>query len=682
MGSSCFQHSPFCHSRCTPYSWQCCFQPPLSFSPLRNAPNRRAIVSCSQQENPKDCNSCARRAAVFTGFALLPLLNSRVDAMKGFAAENDEPGAEDQKQKTKGSSSRNPFCSLLNELGVFCSGVVAGLYASRNKGNVISDAIIESMNNKLKEKEAAIASLEKKFEMELLNEKDVQNKELAKANLERQSLVDRLNLARHVITRMGQALEKEKSLYKELTIQAHDLENSLKEAGNEKRELQEQLKKKIDSVAVSQERFNLLASEIKDKEADLRYASWAIAEKDREVDQLSIAYRQSLVQLTSLNAEIKQLKDVLLKNEKELQPRNETVLKLEAELTSSLAKIDEATKNLDAVQKEYDEFKSSMEKKSASDATLLGEKDETIHQLEEQLKLALKELNINKVLISDLTSEKDNLKESLNVELGNVENLYQDLKITQDALEKSRGEACDLAEELQQSRYLCLDLEAEIGNIHDQFTQAIELLQQNSDEAKQRVTVLAEELRVATELLSESNEKLKITSQELAAAVQKCDSLEKELVDAHEKAESAALVLKQEKLIISSLNKDLMALETQISKDNEARKSLEADVEEATKSLDEMNKHALVISEELELANNQILSLEDEKAELYRSLIQLKRAHQVALENLEDAHNLIVRLGNERESLQKRGEKLEEVLASAKGEILQLRSQINDENQS
>ncbi|XP_011069435.1 MAR-binding filament-like protein 1-1, partial [Sesamum indicum] len=144
MGSSCFQHSPFCHSRCTPYSWQCCFQPPLSFSPLRNAPNRRAIVSCSQQENPKDCNSCARRAAVFTGFALLPLLNSRVDAMKGFAAENDEPRAEDQKQKTKGSSSRNPFCSLLNELGVFCSGVVAGLYASRNKGNVISDAIIES----------------------------------------------------------------------------------------------------------------------------------------------------------------------------------------------------------------------------------------------------------------------------------------------------------------------------------------------------------------------------------------------------------------------------------------------------------------------------------------------------------------------------------------------------------
>ncbi|KAK4381729.1 MAR-binding filament-like protein 1-1 [Sesamum angolense] len=593
---------------------------------------------CSQQENPKDCSSCARRAAVLTGFALIPLLNSRVDAIKGFAAENDEPRDEDQKQKTK-------------------------------------------MDIKLKQKEAAIASLEEKFEMELLNEKDVRNKALAKANLERQSLVDRLNLARHVITRMGQALEKEQSLYKELTIQARDLENSLKEAGNEKRELQDQLKKKIDSVAILQERINLLSSEIKDKEVNLRYASWTIDEKDRELNQLSNAYRQSLVQLTSLNSEIKKLKDILLKNEKELQPQNEMVLKLEAELTSSLAKIDEATKNLDAVQKDYDEFKSSMEKKSASDATLLGEKEEIIHQLEEQLKLSLMERNINKVLISDLTLEKDKLKETLNVELGKGENLYQDLKITQDALEKSRGEACDLAEELQQSRYLCLDLEAEISNVHDQFTQATELLQQNSDEAKQRVTVLAEDLRLATELLSESNEKLEITSQELAAAVQKCDSLEKELVDTHEKAESAALALKQEKLIISSLNKDLMALETQISKDKEARKSLEADVEEATKSLEEMNKHALVICKELELTNSRILSLEDEKAELYRSLVQQKGAYQVAQENLEDAHNLIVRLGNERENLQKRGEKLEEVLASAKGEILRLRSQINDENQ-
>ncbi|KAL0319217.1 UNVERIFIED_CONTAM: MAR-binding filament-like protein 1-1 [Sesamum angustifolium] len=95
-----------------------------------------------------------------------------------------------------------------------------------------------------------------------------------------------------------------------------------------------------------------------------------------------------------------------------------------------------------------------------------------------------------------------------------------------------------------------------------------------------------------------------------------------------------------------------------------------------------MNKHALVICKELELTNSRILSLEDEKAELYRSLVQQKGAYQVAQENLEDAHNLIVRLGNERENLQKRGEKLEEVLASAKGEILRLRSQINDENQN
>ncbi|KAK4427517.1 MAR-binding filament-like protein 1-1 [Sesamum alatum] len=450
------------------------------------------------------------------------------------------------------------------------------------------------MNIELKEKEeAAIASVQRKFETELLNEIDARNKAVEKANRERQSLVDRLNLARNVITRMGKALENEKSLYKELATQAHDLENGLEEAENEKRELQKELKEKLHSLAVLQEKINLLSSEIKDPSA----------EKDQR-----------------------------------------------------------------STQKEYDEFKSSMEKKSASDVKLLGEKEAKIHRLEEQLQLSSMELSISKVLISDLTMEKDSLNETLNVESGNVENLSRELKITQDALQKSRGEASDLAEQLQQSRYLCLGLEAEIGKVHDQFTEVTELLQKNNDEAKQRVMILAGELRLATELLSKSSEKLETTAQELAAAVQKCDSLEKEVTGAHEKAESAALALQQEKMIISCLNKDLMALETQISNDMEARKRLE----EAAKSVDEMNEYALIISKELELANSQILSLEDEKDELYRSLVQQKAAYQ-------EARDLIMRLGKERESLQKRGEKLEQVLASAKGEILRLRRQINDD---
>ncbi|KAF2301303.1 hypothetical protein GH714_022502 [Hevea brasiliensis] len=48
-------------------------------------------------------------------------------------------------------------------------------------------------------------------------------------------------------------------------------------------------------------------------------------------------------------------------------------------------------------------------------------------------------------------------------------------------------------------------------------------------------------------------------------------------------------------------------------KDREARKSLETDLEDATKSLDEMNRNALILSGELEKANSRISNLEDEK---------------------------------------------------------------------
>lgn len=48
-----------------------------------------------------------------------------------------------------------------------------------------------------------------------------------------------------------------------------------------------------------------------------------------------------------------------------------------------------------------------------------------------------------------------------------------------------------------------------------------------------------------------------------------------------------------------------------------------------------------------------------------------------ALENLEDAHNLVMRLGKERESLAKKSKRLEDEVATAKGEILRLRSEMN-----
>ncbi|KAL0463887.1 UNVERIFIED_CONTAM: MAR-binding filament-like protein 1-1 [Sesamum latifolium] len=530
-GSSSFLH----HSLFLPPSSPCILQPPFSprngLTPRKN----RTAISCSHQEiTPKDEDFCKRRAILFVGFSLIPLLNMRAEAVEGIAAESTEVRTLDQKQKAEqsvqGKSSQNPFLSLLNGLGFLGSGVLAALYASLKKEKAASDATI------------------------------------CKSSLN------------------GQAQE----------------------------------------------------------------------------------------QLSSLNSEIQQLKDVLKEKEKELKLKNVALNNLKAELTSSLAERDESHKKLDVVLKEYDQFKSSAEKKAASDAKLLGEREEALRQLKEQLEVAKNDVNKSKVLISELTQEKENLTEMLNIELKNVKHLEQELKITQESLENSRSEASDLAKQLQESRLLCSELEDKVSRIQVEFSETRDSLEREVNEVKLGAEL---ELRSTKELLSKSNDELQIISQELAAKVQRCESLEKELDHTHRKAESAALALEAEKNVVASLNKELKVLETQISRDREARKSLEADLEDATKSLDEMNQETLKLSRELELASSRISSIEDEKEALYRSLDEQKQVSQEARENLEDAHNL--RLGNERDGLEKRGKKLEEELASAKGEILRLRSQMN-----
>lgn len=549
-------------------------------------------------------------------------------------------------------------------------------------GLIIFYLLVAQMTLKLKDKEAAITSLKKRIEAELLNEKETREKALARANEEQQTLANLLKLATDTINNLVQELQREKRVVEQLTVRVDDLEVSVREAGDEKTELQNQLKEKLNSVAVLQERINLLYSEIKNNEDTLCLLDSKLADKERELNQLRCLYQQLEDPLTILNSEIKELKDLLLKNEEELELKNEMIHKLNADLTSSLFDKEESSKKLDAILKEYNQFKLSTEEKSTSDSKLLGETELKIHQLEEQLKLSVDELCRNKVLISDLTQENNNLKEMLTIEQKNAKNLGQELKTAQHTSEKSRDEASNLAEELQQSRNLCSELEAELSKLQAEFSEATKSLLRDIDEEKQVSKALAGELTSAVELLSKSNEKLQILSQESAAALRKSESLEKELVVAHAKAESAAVDLKEEKKITSSLNKELKVLETQLFKDKEARRSLESDLEETSKSLDEMNRAALMLSSELELANSRIPKLEDERETLYRSIYEQKQTSQEARENLEYAHNLVVRLGDEKEKLVKRGQKLEEEVAFAKGEILRLRSQMNSSETS
>lgn len=533
------------------------------------------------------------------------------------------------------------------------------------------------MKARLKEKEAAIVSLEKDFESKLQNEQEQRTKQLKSAKEEQQLLMNKLNSANTTISGLGKELQNEKRFIEELRIEIDSLQTSLLKFGEDKRALEEERKQKLDRIEGLQDKINLLSLELREKDDGVQKLSSSLQQKETELKNLNSVYKQTKDELAKAESEIKALTDKLQNKKKELELKNSLVDELNARASSLLVERDDSKQKLAAVQKEYKELKLSSENETASNAKHLREKKEELHQLKEKLELTLDEACENQATIAKFTQEKDDLRKMLDNELGNVKNLKYELQITQETLETTRNEASDLEKQLKQSKDSCADLETEISRIRAEFAEVKHTLGNSLDEAKRSGEVLAGELFAAKEVLKKASEELQNVSHELEATAENRDSLRKELVNVYKKAEATANDLKEQKEIVSSLNKELQALEKQTSKDKEARKSLETDLEEATKSLDEMNRNALELSKNLEKANSQISNLEDEKAVLYKSLTEQKSIANESRENMEDAHNLVMRLGQERKSLDKRSKKLEEELASAKGEILRLRSQIN-----
>lgn len=634
-------------------------------------------MACMQSENQKESDLCSRRTILFVGFSVLPLLNSRASAFEGLSTDSQGQRQKEETEQTIQGSEGNPFLSLVNGLGVVGSGVLGSFYALARNEKEVSDATIESMEKKLKDKEDAFDSMKKQFEYQLRNEKEDRNKIIRREGEERAAMFNELKAAKVTAMTLDQGLQKEKNLTEELKFENKGLQNDLMRMEENKKKLQEELKEKLDLIQVLQEKIALLTTEIKDKEASLLSSTSKLAEKESEIDRLSSMYQQSQDQLINLTSEIKELKDEVQKRERELELRRVSEDNLNVQLNSLLLERDESRKELHAIQKEYSEFKSNSEEKVASDAKLLGELEKRLHQLEEQLGTALGEVSKNEVLIADLTQEKINLRRMVDAELDNVNKLKQEIEVTMESLEKSRSEVSDVTVQLEQSRDLCSKLEAEVSKLQMELEETRTSIQRNVDETKQGAELLAAELTTTRELLKKTNEEMHTVSNELALVSENRDSLQAELVDVYKKAEHAANELKQEKNIVATLEEELKFLESQITQEKELRKSLEEELEKATESLDEMNRNVLALAEELESANSRMSSLEDEKEVLQKFVSEQKQISQEARENLEDAHSLVMKLGKERESLDKKAKKLEDEMAAAKGEILRLRSQIN-----
>lgn len=641
----------------------------------------RTTMACIRQEKPNEGVLCKRKAILFVGISVLPFLQLKAKPLEGLAIEKAGLGMADQTQKAEQTLQRvtspTSFLSLLNGLGIFSSVLLGALYALTRKEKVAAEAIIKSLINKVNEKEAAIDSLEKSFESKLQNEKEERDKQLKEAKEEQQSLMNQLRSANDTATRLEMELQHEKRLVEDLNFQIESIHSQLTKAEKSKKELEEKLKDKVNSLEVRQERITLLSADIKDKEDIIRDLNFTLSAKESDLRKLNSTYEQKKDELAGANSEITRLKQEFLRNEKELELMNGVVDGLNTQISSLIKHKEDSIQKFDAIQTEHDALKSSSEEKAAADAKLLGERDYDLHQLKEKIGIAFTELSRNQLLVSDLTKEKEDLRKMLDIELNHVEKLKSELQTTQENCEKSRDEISDMRKQLQQSRSLCLDLELGVSEVKAEFSKAKELFNLKFDEAKHSSEVLSSELKSAKDVLKKNKDELQVASLELAAAAENNNILQKELVDVYKKAESATHDLNEEKKVVTSLNEELQDLEQQILSDKESRKSLEMDLEDATKALGEMNRNALLLSRELEMNNSKISSVEDEKNVIYNSLLEQKQFSQEARENMEDARSLIMKLGKDNENFGNRAKKLEDELGLAKGEILRLRSRIN-----
>ena len=96
--------------------------------------------------------------------------------------------------------------------------------------------------------------------------------------------------------------------------------------------------------------------------------------------------------------------------------------------------------------------------------------------------------------------------------------------------------------------------------------------------------------------------------------------------------------------------------------DSEARKALQADLDEATISLNEVNESTLFLSNKLDSTTSWIFAIKEEKEVLSAALAEQNKTTVEVQRNMVEAQHLIKRLGLERENFEIRSKKLEEEL--------------------
>lgn len=533
------------------------------------------------------------------------------------------------------------------------------------------------METKLVENEAAMSMLRENYEKRILDEQVKLKKEARKFQEEEAFLQDHLASSRRTVTSLTEEVQREKELVEQLNLEIDRLKSSIAKAEEDKHLSEGKLKENMEVLDILYGKVNLLSQEVNGKEEHIRELSSSLSAKEKDYENLNVICNQTKEDLEQANSQIKQVEKDVHTAKDDLKSKASLINSLNEKVQTLYTEKGEVEEKLSALVSQYTYLKSASEERASHDSELLVQKDDMLNQLEEKLSAALSDSSKDRTRIAELNNELVTTRTILDNEVVARKNLSDLVQFTEEALTGSRNEVFKLSEELDAVKRSNQDLMTQISKLTDEASEVRQALANKIEQEESVSATLSDELASVREVLKKSEGELEITSKQLVLVSEAHSDLNKELLDAYKQLESTQSELVKERKINATLNMELEALVKQSVIESEARKTLQVDLDEATRSLNEVNKSTLCLSKQLETTNSKVSAIKEEKEMLSKSLEEQKKSTVEAQENMEDAQNTIKRLGTERESFEVRSKKLEEELATAKGEILRLRRHIS-----
>ncbi|XP_039052432.1 MAR-binding filament-like protein 1 [Hibiscus syriacus] len=156
IGSSCYLQTPIFNSQLLFSSSYYSASQSVYFN-LRDAKSKRRRRSFRppmaylSHQDPTELVSRKRRTVLLVGISILPFIQLRANAIEVSTLKNKaeselkKPEENQKAEEALGDLPSNPFLSILNGLGIFCTSLLAPLYASVQKDKKATDQALESL---------------------------------------------------------------------------------------------------------------------------------------------------------------------------------------------------------------------------------------------------------------------------------------------------------------------------------------------------------------------------------------------------------------------------------------------------------------------------------------------------------------------------------------------------------